>query len=114
MVDIRQYRCVYPGRRKNALAYFPHGPAHGALGGLYILLKGWSFRQFASLTALAFFGFLAVLTIRTSIRANYVLYDTGMEYLVYAHGFTGVKDVIRQVEDLSNKTTSDSHAIVVA
>jgi len=82
--------------------------------GLYVLLAGWSFRQMASMVALIFFGILAVLTTRASIRANYILYDTGMEYLVYAHGFTGVKDVLRQVTDLSNKTTGDDHAIVVA
>ncbi len=82
--------------------------------GLYVLLKGWSARQMVSMLALVFFGLLAVQTIRTSIRANYILYDTGMEYLVYAHGFTGVKDVMRQVSDLSNKTTGDDHAIVVA
>jgi sugar lactone lactonase YvrE len=77
-------------------------------------LKGWSFRQIAYLNLLIFFGLLAVLTIRTTIRANYVLYDTGMEYLVYAHGFTGVKDVLRQVTDLSNKTTGTDYGIVVA
>jgi uncharacterized protein (TIGR03663 family) len=81
---------------------------------LYVLLKGWSIRQMASMTLLIFFGLLAVLTVRTSIRANYVLYDSGMEYLVYAHGYTGVKDVIRQISDLSNKTTGDDHSIVIA
>jgi predicted membrane-bound mannosyltransferase/sugar lactone lactonase YvrE len=81
---------------------------------LYVLLKGWSIRQFVSLTALVFFGILAVLTVRTSIRANYILYDAGMEYLVYAHGFTGVKDVLQEVIDLSNKTTGEDYAIVVA
>lgn len=82
--------------------------------GLYMLLKGWSFREMAAMAVLTVFGILAVLTIRTSIRANYVLYDSGMEYLVYAHGYTGVKDVIRQVSELSDLTTGDAHAIVVA
>ena len=82
--------------------------------GLYVMLKGWSFRQMASVGVLIFFGILAILTVRTSIRANYVLYDSGMEYLVYAHGYTGVKDVMAQVTELSEKTTGDPHAIVVA
>jgi uncharacterized protein (TIGR03663 family) len=81
--------------------------------GLYTLLQDWSLRQIAAINILVFFALLAVLTARASIRANYVLYDTAMEYLVYAHSFTGVKDVMRQVSDLSNKTTGDDHAIVV-
>jgi uncharacterized protein (TIGR03663 family) len=82
--------------------------------GLYVLLKGWSFRQMGSMALLIFFGILAILTIRTTIRANYVLYDSGMEQLVYAHGYTGVKDALRQISDLSDKTTGDPYAIVVA
>jgi sugar lactone lactonase YvrE len=82
--------------------------------GLYVLLKGWPLRQLASMAVVVFFALLAVQTIRTSIRANYILYDTGKEYLVYAHGFTGVKDVMRQISELSNKTTGDDHSIVIA
>lgn len=82
--------------------------------GLYVLLAGWSFRQMASIALLFFFGILAILTARASIRANYVLYDSGMEQIVYAHGYTGVKDVMRQVSELSEKTTGDPYAIVVA
>src|SRR5262249_30593927 len=31
-----------------------------------------------------------------------------------AHGYTGVKDALRQISDLSEKTTGDPYAIVVA
>jgi uncharacterized protein (TIGR03663 family) len=82
--------------------------------GLYVLLKGWSFRQVGTMALLIFFGILAILTIRTTIRANYVLYDSGMEQLVYAHGYTGIKDMLQQISDLSDKTTGDPYAIVVA
>ncbi len=82
--------------------------------GLYVLLKGWSFRNMAATALLFFFGILAILTIRTSIRANYVLYDSGMEQMVYAHGYTGIKDALREISDLSDKTTGDPYAIVVA
>ena len=82
--------------------------------GLYVLLKGWPFKQMASMVALIFFGILAILTVRTTIRANYVLYDSGMEQIVYAHGYTGIKDALAQVTDLSEKTTGDPEAIVVA
>jgi predicted membrane-bound mannosyltransferase/DNA-binding beta-propeller fold protein YncE len=88
--------------------------AIGSAWGLFRLLTGWSLRQMASLNLLVFFGLLAVLTTRASIRANYVLYDSGMEYLVYAHSATGVKDVLKQVMELSSLTTGDDHAIVVA
>jgi uncharacterized protein (TIGR03663 family) len=82
--------------------------------GLYVLLAGWSFRQMASMALLIFFGILGILTVRASIRANYVLYDSGMEQLVYAHGYTGIKDALAQISDLSDKTTGDPYAIVVA
>lgn len=82
--------------------------------GLYVLLKGWSTREMASVALLIFFGLLAVLTTRTTIRANYILYDSAMEQIVYAHGYTGIKDALRQVSDLSEKTTGDPYAIVVA
>jgi hypothetical protein len=39
---------------------------------------------------LTVFGLLAVQTARTAFRASYILYDDAMEYLVYAHGATGV------------------------
>ncbi len=82
--------------------------------GLYVLLAGWSPRQMASMALLVFFGLLGILTVRASVRANYVLYDSGMEQIVYAHGYTGVKDALRQISDLSDKTTGDPYAIVVA
>ena len=82
--------------------------------GLYILLKGWTGRQMTAMVLLIFFGLLAILTTRATIRANYVLYDSAMEQLVYAHGYTGVKDALRQISDLSEKTTGDPYAIVVA
>jgi len=73
--------------------------------GLSVLLRDWSIRQMFQIVGLVFFGILAILTIRTSIRANYVLYDSGEEYLVYAHGYTGVKDVMKQVEEISRRTS---------
>jgi uncharacterized protein (TIGR03663 family) len=76
------------------------------------LLESWSFKQVMYINLLAFFGILAFLTARASIRANYILYDSAREYLVYAHGFTGVKDVLRQVKDLSEKTTGGMDIVV--
>jgi uncharacterized protein (TIGR03663 family) len=73
--------------------------------GLTALLKGWGFRRIIQIVSLVFFGLLGILTIRTSIRAAYVLYDSGMEYLVYAHSFTAVKDVMKQIEEISRRTS---------
>jgi len=86
--------------------------AVASLFGLFKLLDGGDFKQALYINTLVFFGILAVLTLRTTIRANYVLYDSAEEYLVYAHSFTGVKDVLRQVDDLSEKTVGGRDIVV--
>ncbi len=72
---------------------------------LIYLLRDWSGKQIARVFILAFFGLLTVLTIRASFRASYINYDNATEYLVYAHGATGVKDVINQATEISERTT---------
>jgi uncharacterized protein (TIGR03663 family) len=86
--------------------------AIASLFGLFKLLDGWDYKQALYLNTLVFFGILAVLTVRTTIRANYIKYDSAEEFLVYAHGFTGVKDVLRQVDDLSEKTVGGKDIVV--
>jgi predicted membrane-bound mannosyltransferase/DNA-binding beta-propeller fold protein YncE len=86
--------------------------AIASLFALFRLLDGWDYKQALYLNTLVFFGILAVLTIRTSIRANYLKYDSAQEYLVYAHSFTGVKDVLRQVDELSDKTVGGKDIVV--
>ncbi len=61
---------------------------------------------------LTIFGLLALQTARTSFRANYINYNDATEYLVYAHGAGGVKEVLAQVEEISMRTTSGLNAIV--
>lgn len=85
-----------------------------SLIGLYRLLFDWEAKQAVALGLLMIFGLLAVLTARTTIRANYLKYDSGQEYIVYAHGYTGVKSVLNQVMEISERTTGDPYAIVVA
>ncbi len=80
--------------------------------GLIRVLEKWSFKQLAYLSTLIVFGLLAMLTMRASFRANYITYDSGREYLVYAHSYTGNKDVLKQVKDLSNKLTGGMDIIV--
>jgi uncharacterized protein (TIGR03663 family) len=64
------------------------------------------------LAALTIFGLLAVQTARTSFRAAYINYDNATEYLVYAHGAGGVKDVITQVTEISERTAGGLNAVI--
>jgi uncharacterized protein (TIGR03663 family) len=73
--------------------------------GLFRLLRDWPLRQVLQVVALVFFGILGAITLRASVRATYILYDSGEEYLVYAHGYTGVKEVMRQVEEISRRVS---------
>jgi streptogramin lyase len=68
-----------------------------------------AFFQFVMLTI---FGLLAVQTARTAFRANYINYNDATEYLVYAHGAGGVKEVMAQVEEISRRTAGGLNAIV--
>jgi len=73
--------------------------------GLAYLLADWNFKQIFRTFTLAVFALLAVLTMRASFRASYITYDQATEYLVYAHGATGVKEVIAQAKEISERTT---------
>ncbi|HKF95267.1 MAG TPA: hypothetical protein VKB96_11855, partial [Gammaproteobacteria bacterium] len=67
---------------------------------------------FVPMAILVVFGLLFVQTVRTSFRANYILYDDAMEYLVYAHGATAIKDVMGQVTDISERTAGGLNAVI--
>ena len=71
------------------------------------LLREWTMRDVRHVFTLVLFGFLAVFTIRASFRAAYITYDQATEFLVYAHGATGIKDITRQAEEISLRTTGD-------
>jgi len=77
------------------------------------ILKTWPFTEFRRVAALTFFVFLALLTIRTAIRATYINYDYATEYLVYAHSSHGPKEILAQIEEISLRTT-DGLALEVA
>lgn len=67
---------------------------------------------FVGLAALTAFGLLAVQTGRTAFRASYIFYDDATEYLVYAHGATGIKKVMAQVGEISERTAGGLNAVV--
>ena len=75
-----------------------------SLVGLY-LIRDRGRDPFPNLVVLTFFGFLTILTMRDSFRAAYINYDSAMEYLVYAHGATGIKQVMAQAREISQRTT---------
>jgi sugar lactone lactonase YvrE len=79
------------------IAYFSRQTRQSALTGMFVL---------------TLFGLLAVQTMRTAFRASYINYDNATEYLVYAHGATGVKDVLEQVMEISERTAGGLNAIV--
>ena len=73
--------------------------------GLAYLLADWSPKQILRTLLLTVFALLAVLTMRASFRASYITYDQATEYLVYAHGASGVKQVMAQAKEISQRTT---------
>jgi len=81
--------------------------AIASAAGLLYLLNGWSLKQIFRTSTLTFFALLAVLTMRASFRASYITYDQATEYLVYAHGASGVKQVMAQAREISLRTKGD-------
>jgi len=82
-----------------------------ALAGLFLLRRQPS-GSFPAMLTLTFFAFLTVLTVRASFRAAYINYDKAMEYLVYAHGAGPIKQVMRQAEEISRRTTGGMDMIL--
>ena len=73
--------------------------------GVLKLLEHWKPGHLVELLVVAFFGILSVTTARSAYQANYINYDAGKEFLVYAHSARGPKDVLEQVEDIALRTT---------
>ncbi len=86
----------------------------GASGyGFYRLQEGFHWRRILGVSGALLLVLAGGLTFRTAVRAALVHYDLATEYLVYAHAAPGVKTALRQIEDLSLRTT-DGKAIKVA
>jgi predicted membrane-bound mannosyltransferase len=73
--------------------------------GCVYLLREWTFQQIRHVFTLVFFALLAVLTGRAAFRAAYITYDYATEFLVYAHGAPGIKEIIEQAAEISERTT---------
>jgi predicted membrane-bound mannosyltransferase/DNA-binding beta-propeller fold protein YncE len=77
----------------------------GSFIGLVLLFQNISSKAFGHLVRFAVLGSLAVLTMRTALRASFLHPDLAIEYLVYAHAGPGVKTVLSQIEEFSERTT---------
>ena len=80
--------------------------------GFFRLLNQWEPRNLLRLLALGFFGVCAVLTARTAYTASFINYDYATEFLVYAHGAPGPKQVLAQMEEISQRTTKGKDLVV--
>ena len=80
--------------------------------GLSYLLRGWTFKQMGRFALILFIVILSLITIRTAYRANFILYDTAKEFLVYAHSARDPKDVLEQVEEISHRLTGGKDIVV--
>jgi DNA-binding beta-propeller fold protein YncE len=77
------------------------------------LLKNWELDELGKIGSLTFLLLLSFLTARAAFRAAYINYDNATEYLVYAHSASGPKIAMKQIEELSVRST-DGLAMVVA
>jgi predicted membrane-bound mannosyltransferase/DNA-binding beta-propeller fold protein YncE len=75
------------------------------VGGIIYQIRTKNFMDLLRTGALIIFTLLGVLTIRTTILASYINYNQGTEYLVYAHGAQGPKDIYEQIEEISLRIT---------
>jgi uncharacterized protein (TIGR03663 family) len=85
----------------------------GALIALTIIVPKVGVGHSARIVGLEALALLAVLTIRTAWRWNYINYDYPIEYGVYAHGGDGVKIAMSQIEDISRRTAGE-HSLKLA
>jgi DNA-binding beta-propeller fold protein YncE len=79
---------------------------------LWKWLREWRIAHILKLFMLGAGVVLLVLTARSAFQASYINYDTGKEFLVYAHSARGPKDVLEQVEEISQRTTGGTQVKV--
>ena len=77
----------------------------GSVAGIIYFLRDWAGNQILRLATAVFFILMAILTIRTAYRASFINYDSAKEYLVYAHAAPGPKQVMQQIDEISQRIT---------
>jgi sugar lactone lactonase YvrE len=91
--------------------FFVTSTLASAVGFVY-LHKNWQIRDVLRLAVLVLFSMLALLTARTAFRAAYLHPNDATEYLVYAHGASGVEDVMTQINKISSRTAGGQNLSV--
>ncbi len=86
--------------------------ALATLAGIFYVFRNWETRQVLRLGTLTIFAILTILTARTAYRASFINYDYPTEYLVYAHAAPGPKQVLKQVEEISQRLTKGRDLVV--
>lgn len=76
------------------------------------LVKPGAWRSVGLFSGLLVFVLLFLITVRVSYRANFVKFNSGQEYLVYAHSYTGTTDLLEQLNDLSEATVGGKDILV--
>ncbi len=77
----------------------------GAAAGVFASARRMGWRNLSHVVSVVALGILALLTIRTSIAANYVRFDEQTEFINYASGAPGIRVVMEQVEEISRRAT---------
>ena len=85
------------------------GVTLASAGGLAYLISGWQFQDVLRVGVLVFFVLLAILTGRTALRTSFTNADNATEYLVYAHGASGIKDVMNQITTISSQIAGEQN-----
>ena len=91
---------------------FPMIVALASAVGIWLIFRDWQIKEALGLATLVIFGLLSLWTVRTAYRAAYINYDSAKEYMVYAHAATGVKDVIAELEEVSQRTSGGMGALI--
>lgn len=85
----------------------------GATGaGLYYLLSQWTSKNILRLLTLTLFAVLTVLTAQKAYTASFINYDTAKEFLVYAHAASGPKQILEQIDEISERITRGRDLVV--
>jgi predicted membrane-bound mannosyltransferase/DNA-binding beta-propeller fold protein YncE len=77
--------------------------AGAAVAACVIALRRLLVRGSGAAIAMAGFGLLSLLTVRTAVTASYIYYDYTREFLFYAHGAPGVKIITAQLDDVARR-----------
>ena len=69
--------------------------------------RGLGTRHSLQVVFVATFVLLCILTVRFSVMASYINYDTAKEFIVYAHGTPDIMLTVKEIEDISRRTVGD-------